>query len=112
MKQCSACHGVHVSRSKFKPGERASHPFQSPYHCADCGARFWVLSRVVRMRAVTTALIFAIAVMISTGFLTLMSTIGSGTARDSTTAEMATSTNVSQMGPVSPPASRTSSARP
>lgn len=104
MKQCSACHGVHVRRSTFHPGEREAHSFQSPYECEDCGARFWVLSRHVRTRVVTTAIVFAMVVILSTGFATLLSGIGSA-GRDSTVTDGTTSTNLLQLVPVNPPTS-------
>jgi hypothetical protein len=30
-----------------------THPFRSPYQCEECGTRFWVVSRKVRLRAAT-----------------------------------------------------------
>ena len=110
MKRCPACRSMHVSRSTFGPGEHESHRFQSPYQCDDCGAHFWVLSRVVRMRAVTTAVILAMTVVVSTGFAALVSSIGGG-AHDTTTAGSAASANALQMVPVGP-LNSTSSSRP
>lgn len=102
MKQCSACRSVHVRRSTFARGEREAHLFQSPYRCDDCGRRFWVLSRAVRMRAVTTAVIFAMIAIICTAFATLISGIGSSSVHDSATADTGTSTSVVQLVPVNP----------
>jgi hypothetical protein len=42
-----------VRRSFLDPAEAAAHPFRSPYQCEECDARFWVVSRKVRLRAAT-----------------------------------------------------------
>ena len=102
MKQCSACHSLHVRRSTFHVGEREAHLFQSPYQCDHCGARFWVLSRHVRTRVVATAIVFAMVVILSTGFDTLLSGMGSA-GHDATVMDGTTSTNLLQLVPVNPP---------
>lgn len=51
--QCIVCQGADARRSGCNTMERKSHPFQSPYRCRECGARFWVVSRKARMGAAT-----------------------------------------------------------
>ena len=51
MKLCSVCSSTNVRRSGVHVSEARAHPFQSPYRCLDCGARFWVVSRRTRLGA-------------------------------------------------------------
>ena len=51
MKRCSVCGSTNVRRSGVHVSEARSHPFQSPYRCLDCEARFWVVSRRTRLGA-------------------------------------------------------------
>ena len=44
-----------MRRSGARESEAKSHPLRSPYRCADCGARFWVLSRRARIAAMLVA---------------------------------------------------------
>jgi len=51
MKLCTVCSSANVRRSGVHVSEARSHPFQSPYRCLDCEARFWVVSRRTRLGA-------------------------------------------------------------
>ena len=52
MKQCPACGSTNVRRSTIRASERGAHAFRSPYRCEACRARYWVLSRKVRLGVV------------------------------------------------------------
>jgi len=52
-KKCRACGSHVVRRSRFQgSAEHTLHPFQSPYRCAACGNRFFVVSRKTKQAAV------------------------------------------------------------
>jgi hypothetical protein len=49
VKACPACRSVNVRRSHVRASEAQLHLVFSPYRCANCHARFWVISRRTRM---------------------------------------------------------------
>jgi hypothetical protein len=51
VKRCTECHSANVRRSGAHATEGEQHPFHSPYRCGDCNARFWVISRKIRLGA-------------------------------------------------------------
>jgi hypothetical protein len=52
VKRCTECNSANVRRSGAHTVEGHQHPFHSPYRCDDCNARFWVISRKIRLGAV------------------------------------------------------------
>jgi len=67
MKRCLACRSLNVNRSFLSEEEAASHPLQSPYRCAKCNTRFWVISRKTRMGAVVASATALTAILLVMG---------------------------------------------
>lgn len=67
MKRCPACRSLNVNRSFLSEEEAASHRLQSPYRCAKCDTRFWVISRKTRMCAVVASATALTAILLVAG---------------------------------------------
>lgn len=65
MKRCTECNSANVRRSGAHATEGHQHPFQSPYRCEDCDARFWVISRRIRLGAVAGGALVATIVALA-----------------------------------------------
>jgi hypothetical protein len=56
-----------VRRSFLDQAEAVAHRFRSPYQCEECGTRFWVISRKVRLRAATAVGIVLTGMLVIAG---------------------------------------------
>jgi hypothetical protein len=65
-RRCPACRSTQVRRSGTYPYETSRHPFQSPYRCLECDARFWVTSRRTRT-AIAAIGVLAVSVIVGFG---------------------------------------------
>ena len=66
--RCPACGGANVRRSGVRQSEAGAHAFRSPYRCADCQYRFWVISRKARLGMVA-AVAGAVAAVAAVAFI-------------------------------------------
>lgn len=66
IRKCVSCGSTNVRRSKIRASER--HYFRSPYHCVDCGTRFWVVAKKTYIRAASVGVAILAAFLISTRF--------------------------------------------
>jgi len=84
VKRCSVCQSVNVRRSGVPSAEARAHPFHSPYRCDDCSSRFWVISRRVRIGALSSAILLTMALAVAAPLILLKSHRSADAAAHST----------------------------